>query len=135
EERLARQKGAFFILQICSSLKIQAPTVALACTFFQRFYMRESFKHHSNYDIAATCLYIAWKISEKDSHVTLFKMIIATARKAQKNENLQISERSLEYWKWRRTILDKEPLVLATLCFDTEVKDVFQGLCDTCCAL
>ncbi|KAJ3058283.1 hypothetical protein HK102_010588, partial [Quaeritorhiza haematococci] len=103
--------------------------IASACVLFHRFFMRESLKHHKYYDIAATALFIATKV-EDDSTRKLHYIITTCARKAAKNDNLQIEEGSKEYTRWRDNIAHYEEFLLATLCFDLCVEHPYPHVLD-----
>ncbi|KAJ2900168.1 Cyclin pch1 [Zalerion maritima] len=130
EERLRRAKGVNFIYQAGVKLDLPQVTLWVAGVFFHRFYMRRSMvescggSHH--YNIAATAVFLANKTEENCRKTK--DIIVAVAKVAQKNANLQIDEQSKEYWRWRDSILMHEEMMLELLTFDLKVENPFNCL-------
>ncbi|KAJ3042292.1 hypothetical protein HDV00_007659 [Rhizophlyctis rosea] len=89
------------------------------CLYFQRFYLRRSFKEYNVYEIAAACLFTAAKVEENIQK--LEKFALCCAKKAQKNDNAQFDHTSHVFRRWKERIIQNEELVLTTLCFELEV--------------
>ncbi|KAE8445808.1 hypothetical protein EG329_012866 [Mollisiaceae sp. DMI_Dod_QoI] len=153
EERVRRAKGVNFILQVGILLKLPQLTLAVASTFFQRFYMRKSLvpekggihqylpfsNAHSQFkarkgsltlapaqSIAATALFLATKTEENCRKTK--EIVIAVAKVAQKNASLIIDEQSKEYWRWRDSMLLYEETMLEELTFDLVLKSPYTVL-------
>ncbi|OZJ01819.1 hypothetical protein BZG36_04810 [Bifiguratus adelaidae] len=125
-ERIERAKGVSFILSVGFTLKLPQITLATACVFFHRFYMRQSLSKYPYYDIAATCIFLATKVEEtgrKISHI-----IVVCAQKAQKNDKLTLPEGSPDYERWRNTILRNEQMLLEATCFDLTLEHPYKSL-------
>ncbi|KUJ07543.1 cyclin-like protein [Mollisia scopiformis] len=153
EERCRRAKGVNFITQAGILLKLPQLTLAVASTFFQRFYMRRSLvperggihqylprsQSHKQLkskegsltltpeqSIAATALFLATKTEENCRKTK--EIVIAVAKVAQKNASLIIDEQSKEYWRWRDSILLYEETMLEELTFDLVLKSPYTVL-------
>ncbi|KAF9547600.1 hypothetical protein EC957_008256 [Mortierella hygrophila] len=124
-EKESRHKGIAFIMMVGMHLKLPQLTMATAALFFQRFYMRRSFKDYKYYDVAATCIYLASKTEESTRK---FKdIVIACAQKAAKKDS-PIDDSSKEFRVWKDTIIYTEELLLETLCFDLSVEHPYHFL-------
>ncbi|KAK9451836.1 cyclin-like protein [Limtongia smithiae] len=116
EEINTRYKGASFALNVCMQIKLPAPTIYVATTLLQRFYMRFSVKNYHPYNIAATCVFLASKVEE--THRKVDDIVLACLRVAQKKPTLQLDKQDKDYWKWRDIILFNETILLEAICFD-----------------
>ena len=56
-----------------------------------------------------------------DKQLSIRRLISACAKKANKNDALEIVEGSSDFTRWKDTILHHEELVLAALCYDLEL--------------
>ncbi|ODV89285.1 hypothetical protein CANCADRAFT_148493 [Tortispora caseinolytica NRRL Y-17796] len=124
----SRFKGINFIIMAASRLRLPHNTIFAASCYFHRFYIRKSFRKYHQYDIAATCLFIAAKSEETARRVK--DVVIVCAKVAQKNDSAVIDEQSKEFWRWRDMILFNELVVLETICFDLEVANPYDILQD-----
>ncbi|KAI9245118.1 cyclin-like protein [Phascolomyces articulosus] len=122
QEQMDRTKGCLYLLAIASKLNFTRPqlAVATACTFFHRFFMRQSMQRFHVYDIAATSLFVATKVEECTRRIKDF--VNVCAQKAQKNDRLQLTEDSKDFNKWKDTMLCNETILLQTLCFDIAIE-------------
>ncbi|KAG0271379.1 hypothetical protein BGZ95_000812 [Linnemannia exigua] len=131
-EKESRHKGIAFIMMVGMHLKLPQLTMATAALFFQRFYMRRSFKDYKYYDVAATCIYLASKTEESTRK---FKdIVIACAQKAAKKDTPidDQSKASIDFRVWKDTIIYTEELLLETLCFDLSVEHPYHFLLILC---
>ncbi|KAF9121454.1 hypothetical protein BGW39_010517 [Mortierella sp. 14UC] len=136
-EKECRHKGIAFIMMVGMHLKLPQLTMATAALFFQRFYMRRSFKDYKYYasdtwgphvlDVAATCIYLASKTEESTRK---FKdIVIACAQKAAKKDTpIDDQSKASDFRVWKDTIIYTEELLLETLCFDLSVEHPYHFL-------
>ncbi len=124
-------KCARFILDIGHEMGIPSLTVAVAVTFFQRFYMMESVLMHTPSILAVACLFLACKVQE--THKRL-KDIIFTAVKFRTfgtidyPEGLELYEDSPGFYDEKMSILDKERELLRVLNFDLNLELPYKAL-------
>ncbi|KAI8988584.1 cyclin-like protein [Mycotypha africana] len=126
EEQTDRIKGCHYLLSVGAKLRLPTLVVVTGCTFFHKFYMRQSMARFHVYDIAATCLFVATKVEECTRR--LKDIVIACAQKAQKNDDLRLDEGSKDFVRWKETLLYNEIIVLETLCFDLSVEHPHMSL-------
>lgn len=130
-ENLVVSKCARFILDIGHEMSIPSLTVAVAITFFQRFYMLESVLVHVPSVLSVACLFLACKVQE--THKRL-KDIIFTAVKIRTfgspdyPEGLELYEDSPGFYDEKMGILDKEREVLRVLNFDLTLELPYKAL-------
>ncbi|ORY87965.1 cyclin-like protein, partial [Protomyces lactucae-debilis] len=125
-ERTERMKGCDFIFKIGMKLRLLQSTIATACMFLHRFYMRFSLREYHYYDIGATSLFLATKCDENVK--SLRSIVVECCKTAQKNEQLVVDEQSKEYWRWRDVLLYNEELLLEALCFDLVISHPYNDL-------
>lgn len=126
EDRYCRYKGILFLQNVGMRLGLPQLTIATASVFFHRFYMLESFQTHNYFEYGAGCLYLACKVEESNRRLKDF--ITAVAKKASKNEKMELSEDGKEYAKWKCSILRAEDKILRTIQCDTKVLHPYQPL-------
>ncbi|ORX87521.1 cyclin-like protein [Basidiobolus meristosporus CBS 931.73] len=119
-ERILRAKGGNFIINAGMTLKLPPTTIYTAGIYFQRFYMRHSFRTYHHYDLAGTCLFLASK--EEETGRRLRDVVTISVRKARKDDAYKVDENSDDFRRWKETILYHEELVLETLCFDLNLE-------------
>lgn len=138
EELMNRAKGVNFITQVGIALKLPQLTLATACVYLHRFFMRHSMPvpaknkpgiHH--YSVAATSLFLATKVEENCRKMK--ELVVACCRVAQKNPDLIVDEQDKEFWRWRDTILSEEDRLLESLCFDLQLDQPYRLLFDFMC--
>ncbi|ORX90769.1 cyclin-like protein [Basidiobolus meristosporus CBS 931.73] len=120
KERIFRAKGGNFIITAGMALKLPPTTTYTAGIYFQRFYMRHSFRTYHHYDLAGTCLFLASK--EEETGRRLRDIVTIAVRKARKDDAYKVDENSDDFRRWKETILYHEELVLETLCFDLNLE-------------
>lgn len=79
-------------------------------------------------NIAATALFLASKAEETCRKTK--DIVIAVARVAQKNPQLEIDDQNKEFWRWRDNILLYEELMLEMLTFDVVLKSPYEVATD-----
>ncbi|RUS23158.1 hypothetical protein BC937DRAFT_91845 [Endogone sp. FLAS-F59071] len=126
QEKIDRAKGCSFILTVGMTLKLPQVTLATATVFLHRFYMRRSLKDYNYYEIGATCIFLATKVEETGRKMK--DIVVTVAAKASKKDDMQLSEGSKEYNKWRDTILYLEEVLLEAICFDLTIEHPYQCL-------
>lgn len=126
EERGERSRGCLFIVQVGMELQLPQITIATACVYFHRFYMRMTFKDYPKRNIAATALYLSTKVEETGRQLTA--IIGAIAQVAERNPGLLVDRASKEYWEWKDRITQMEEVLLETICFDIEVEHPYRYL-------
>jgi len=126
DELKQRWKACAFIMSIGMTMKIPQTSIATACIYLHRFYCRKSLKDYPSYEIAASSLYLASKVS--DTQRRLKDLIIVCISKAQKNAKLNINEKTHEFDKWKKTILYHELEILETICCDITVDHPYTHL-------
>lgn len=136
QELMNRAKGVNFITQVGIALKLPQLTLATACVYLHRFFMRHSMPtptrpgiHH--YSVAATALFLATKVEENCRKMK--ELVVACCRVAQKKPDLVVDEQDKEFWKWRDTILQEEDRLLESLCFDLQLDQPYRILFDFMC--
>jgi protein BUR2 len=137
QELTNRAKGVNFITQVGIALKLPQLTLATACVYLHRFFMRHSMPvppnkpgiHH--YSVAATALFLATKVEENCRKMK--ELVVACCRVAQKNQDLVVDEQDKEFWRWRDTILTEEDRLLEALCFDLQLDQPYRILFDFMC--
>lgn len=125
-EKTERMKGCDFVLKVGMKLRLPQPTLATACVFLHRFYMRFPLREFHHYEIGATALFLATKCEETGRKLS--DNVIACAKTAIKNDSAVIDEQSKDYWRWRDVILYNEELLLEALCFDLVIEHPFTHL-------
>ena len=128
KERENRSKGVNFILQVGIMLKLPQITLATASVFLHRFYMRHSMQTYHYYSMAATCLFLAYKVEECVRKMR--ELVVACVRVAQKDHHKTVDEQDKEYWRWRDNILQYEDLLLEAICFDLSLEPPYKTLLD-----
>ena len=128
KERENRSKGVNFILQVGIMLKLPQITLATASVFLHRFYMRHSMQTYHYYSMAATCLFLAYKVEECVRKMR--ELVVACVRVAQKDPYKNVDEQDKEYWRWRDNILQYEDLLLEAICFDLSLEPPYKTLFD-----
>lgn len=128
KERENRSKGVNFILQVGIMLKLPQITLATASVFLHRFYMRHSMQTYHYYSMAATCLFLAYKVEECVRKMR--ELVVACVRVAQKDPHKTVDEQDKEYWRWRDNILQYEDLLLEAICFDLSLEPPYKTLFD-----
>ncbi|KAF6225697.1 hypothetical protein HO133_009697 [Letharia lupina] len=128
KERENRSKGVNFILQVGIMLKLPQITLATASVFLHRFYMRHSMQIYHYYSMAATCLFLAYKVEECVRKMK--ELVVACVRVAQKDPHKNVDEQDKEYWRWRDNILQYEDLLLEAICFDLSLEPPYKTLFD-----
>ena len=128
KERENRSKGVNFILQVGIMLKLPQITLATASVFLHRFYMRHSMQNYHYYSMAATCLFLAYKVEECVRKMR--ELVVACVRVAQKDPHKNVDEQDKEYWRWRDNILQYEDLLLEAICFDLSLEPPYKTLFD-----
>lgn len=128
KERENRSKGVNFILQVGIMLKLPQITLATASVFLHRFYMRHSMQTYHYYSMAATCLFLAYKVEECVRKMR--ELVVACVRVAQKDPHKNVDEQDKEYWRWRDNILQYEDLLLEAICFDLSLDPPYKTLFD-----
>ena len=128
KERENRSKGVNFILQVGIMLKLPQITLATASVFLHRFYMRHSMQTYHYYSMAATCLFLAYKVEECVRKMR--ELVVACVRVAQKDPHKNVDEQDKEYWRWRDIILQYEDLLLEAICFDLSLEPPYKTLFD-----
>lgn len=128
KERENRSKGVNFILQVGIMLKLPQITLATASVFLHRFYMRHSMQNYHYYSMAATCLFLAYKVEECVRKMR--ELVVACVRVAQKDPHKTVDEQDKEYWRWRDNILQYEDLLLEAICFDLSLEPPYKTLFD-----
>lgn len=128
KERENRSKGVNFILQVGIMLKLPQITLATASVFLHRFYMRHSMESYHYYSMAATCLFLAYKVEECVRKMR--ELVVACVRVAQKDPHKNVDEQDKEYWRWRDNILQYEDLLLEAICFDLSLEPPYKTLFD-----
>ena len=128
KERENRSKGVNFILQVGIMLKLPQITLATASVFLHRFYMRHSMQVYHYYSMAATCLFLAYKVEECVRKMR--ELVVACVRVAQKDPHKNVDEQDKEYWRWRDNILQYEDLLLEAICFDLSLEPPYKTLFD-----
>ena len=128
KERENRSKGVNFILQVGIMLKLPQITLATASVFLHRFYMRHSMQTYHYYSMAATCLFLAYKVEECVRKMR--ELVVACVRVAQKDPHKIVDEQDKEYWRWRDNILQYEDLLLEAICFDLSLEPPYKTLFD-----
>ncbi|KAM0800474.1 cyclin-like protein [Usnea florida] len=128
KERENRSKGVNFILQVGIMLKLPQITLAAASVFLHRFYMRHSMQTYHYYSMAATCLFLAYKVEECVRKMR--ELVVACVRVAQKDPHKNVDEQDKEYWRWRDNILQYEDLLLEAICFDLSLEPPYKTLFD-----
>ncbi len=128
KERENRGKGVNFILQVGIMLKLPQITLATASVFLHRFYMRHSMQTYHYYSMAATCLFLAYKVEECVRKMR--ELVVACVRVAQKDPHKNVDEQDKEYWRWRDNILQYEDLLLEAICFDLSLEPPYKTLFD-----
>ena len=128
KERENRSKGVNFILQVGIMLKLPQITLATASVFLHRFYMRHSMQTYHYYSMAATCLFLAYKVEECVRKMR--ELVVACVRVAQKDPHKNVDEQDKEYWRWRDNILQYEDLLLEAICFDLSLEPPYKTLFD-----
>lgn len=126
KERENRSKGVNFILQVGIMLKLPQITLATASVFLHRFYMRHSMQNYHYYSMAATCLFLAYKVEECVRKMR--ELVVACVRVAQKDPHKNVDEQDKEYWRWRDNILQYEDLLLEAICFDLSLEPPYKTL-------
>ncbi|KAL6632260.1 cyclin-like protein [Neocallimastix sp. 'constans'] len=126
EEQKQRWKACAFIMSIGMTMKIPQITIATACTYLHRFYCRKSLKLYPPYEIAASSIFLASKVT--DTQRRLKDLIIVCISKAQKNAKLNTEEKTHEFEKWKKTILYHEIELLETICCDIVVDHPYTHL-------
>lgn len=126
KERENRSKGVNFILQVGIMLKLPQITLATASVFLHRFYMRHSMQVYHYYSMAATCLFLAYKVEECVRKMR--ELVVACVRVAQKDPHKNVDEQDKEYWRWRDNILQYEDLLLEAICFDLSLEPPYKTL-------
>ncbi len=120
QEAWTRVRGSMFITRCGTTLQLPPETIQVAKVFLNRFYMRNSIKTYNYHDISPACLFIAIKLS--DTYRKLRDVIQVCAKKAAKNDNLDVSEGSKDFLVWKNNILFFEEIVLEALCFDLDIE-------------
>ena len=128
KERENRSKGVNFILQVGIMLKLPQITLATASVFLHRFYMRHSMQTYHYYSMAATCLFLAYKVEECVRKMR--ELVVACVRVAQKDPHKTVDEQDKEYWRWRDNILQYEDLLLEAIAFDLSLEPPYKTLFD-----
>ena len=128
KERENRSKGVNFILQVGIMLKLPQITLATASVFLHRFYMRHPMQTYHYYSMAATCLFLAYKVEECVRKMK--ELVVACVRVAQKDPQKLVDEQDKEYWRWRDNILQYEDLLLEAICFDLSLEPPYKTLFD-----
>lgn len=128
KERENRSKGVNFILQVGIMLKLPQITLATASVFLHRFYMRHTMKTYHYYSMAATCLFLAYKVEECVRKMR--ELVVACVRVAQKDPHKTVDEQDKEYWRWRDNILQYEDVLLEAICFDLSLEPPYKTLFD-----
>lgn len=128
KERENRSKGVNFILQVGIMLKLPQITLATASVFLHRFYMRHTMQTYHYYSMAATCLFLAYKVEECVRKMR--ELVVACVRVAQKDPHKNVDEQDKEYWRWRDNILQYEDLLLEAICFDLSLEPPYKTLFD-----
>lgn len=128
KERENRSKGVNFILQVGIMLKLPQITLATASVFLHRFYMRHPMQTFHYYSMAATCLFLAYKVEECVRKMR--ELVVACVRVAQKDPHKMVDEQDKEYWRWRDNILQYEDLLLEAICFDLSLEPPYKTLFD-----
>lgn len=126
DELKQRWKACAFIMSIGMTMKIPQTSIATACIYLHRFYCRKSLKDYPPYEIAASSLYLASKVS--DTQRRLKDLIIVCISKALKNAKLNVNEETHEFDKWKKTILYHELEILETICCDITVDHPYTHL-------
>jgi len=119
EERAERKEGVEFLMNCAHQLRLPYNAACTAAVYFQKFYMRRSFKVHSKWDTAAACLYLAAKSEETRKHCSAvaetchfirFKQVAPDPR-SHPSEHAVLVKR----------VLDKELILLQTIEFNFQV--------------
>ena len=116
DELLMRAKGARFTFDCGSELVLPQHCISTACLFMHRFFMRNSFKEHHVYNIAASCLFLACKVEENTRKIGDF--ILRIARVSRKDNTFTLRETDKEYTVWHNILINNEKLIVEALCFD-----------------
>jgi cyclin T len=128
EERQLRQQAILFVNEACNSKDMKVPKVAAATAsvFFHRFFALQSFRKHSQFDIAVACIFLAAKVEESPRKI---QDVIKVSFLVWNNRPLEAS--AVEYESLRVRILKCERILLQTLNFDLCVDHPYRFLIDT----
>lgn len=119
-----RNKGVDFLFRVGMSLQLSLTPLYTAATYLHRFYMRHSLEDYNWHEVAMACLYLAAKIEETSRKIAdTARMAMVKARSLDPdhhNFNSEDSKREME--RWQGTILNREELLVDTLCFEFVVR-------------
>jgi len=138
EEIVLRQKTCVFIrelgLQLTPKLQMRT-TIATACIFFQRFYVRHSFKKHDHHVVALTCLFLAAKTEDEPRKLKKVAEKYHTLMQQKQNKTpIQLLNEET-YFFYKSKVCIYERIVLQTLSFDLNVVHPHKIMIKMCKAL
>ncbi|TIB83108.1 cyclin-like protein [Wallemia mellicola] len=141
EEQKYRVNGVNWLLRIGVTARTYRRNDSLynACTYFHRFYMRNSFADFEPEEIALTCLFLACKSQDSMKHVTHLAALAvykrrtdiakAEGKKPSTGEPMQIKDEP-EVLKLQDSMLSAEIHLLRTLAFDLAIHQPFPLILD-----
>eukprot|EP01135_Chromosphaera_perkinsii_P001571 Nk52_evm41s207 gene=Nk52_evmTU41s207 len=127
-----RVDGAAVIQDIGMNMKLPQLTIATAVVFFHRFYMYQSFKEFSRWDMGICCLFLAGKVEEtpkklRDILIAGHK-ITHIRRGVNKALYKPLQPDSKEFMEEKEKLLQNERMLLQTLGFDLSLEHPYQFL-------
>ncbi|TPX35859.1 hypothetical protein SmJEL517_g01737 [Synchytrium microbalum] len=123
EEANFRFRGTTLIFSVGIVYNAPQELIATAQTLYHRFYMKQCLQNTNYFEIAATALWVAWKVDFDASAVPkIGDYIVVVARKAERNDNLTLEPNSKEWNIWKHRILFNEQIFCEALSWDLYVE-------------
>ncbi|KAG8781695.1 hypothetical protein FRC15_008246 [Serendipita sp. 397] len=120
EEMSRRHKGIDWLMRVGATLRMGLGPCLTAATYFHRFYMRRMLEDYHEYEIAATCLFLASKTEENGKRLEDL-VIVALAKIRSIPPNQVAGSYDAEAKRWENVILTYEEVLLEVLCFDFNI--------------
>ncbi|KAF0547882.1 cyclin-like protein [Gigaspora margarita] len=126
QEIFQRAKGVQFMerLRTNPSISLDSYTYALAAHYFHIFYMHKSLKEFNCFDVGASCLFLAAKITDNRRDLNLISDFSARISLKQ----MQNISSDHEINKWKHKILKYEPSIFFLIYPYMDIKLPFQFL-------
>ena len=120
-DKACRSRGCEFTFSFGTLLRLPLRTIASACVFFHRFYLRHSFHLFDCTDVSVAALFLAGKTED-----TPRRIADVVVQLVQFRENRLIEVEGPEFVEIRKKIFDNEAAILCAIEFNFTVQHPFE---------